>query len=328
MPALYQHKISIAPMMDWTDRHCRYFHRQLTRNTLLYTEMVTTGAILHGDPDRFLKHHPEENPLALQLGGNEPEALAACSKIALRHGYDEINLNVGCPSDRVQSGQFGACLMLKPELVARCVDAMSMAVDIPVTVKCRLGVDHNDDYEFLHRFIQQVSNAGGQAFIIHARKAWLSGLSPKQNREIPPLDYNRVYQVKQDFPHLTIIINGGITSHDAIETHLKHVDGVMIGREAYQNPFFLSTLDQQFYGSDTPSLSRKEALSALYPYIQEELINGILLKSITRHLLGLFNKEKGARAWRRHLSTQAHKALAGLETLKIASDYILDTDQE
>ncbi|WP_394252969.1 tRNA dihydrouridine(20/20a) synthase DusA [Vibrio profundi] len=311
-------RFSVAPMLDWTDRHCRYFHRLLSQQTLLYTEMVTTGAILHGKGD-FLAYSEEEHPLALQLGGSNPTDLAECAKLAAERGYDEVNLNVGCPSDRVQNGRFGACLMAEPELVADCVSAMKEVTDIPVTVKTRIGIDDQDSYEFLTNFISTVSEKGGsEQFTIHARKAWLSGLSPKENREIPPLDYNRAYQIKKDFPELVIALNGGITTlEDSIE-HLKHLDGVMIGREAYHSPFILAEVDQQIFGLDTPIKKRSQVVEEMYPYIEKELSNGASLGHISRHMLGLFQSMPGARQWRRYISENAHKKGAGIEVMQTA----------
>ena len=302
-------------MMDWTDRHCRHFHRLLTQNSILYTEMVTTGALLHGDTHRFLRFDSAEHPIALQLGGNDPKQLAQCSQIAFDYGYDEINLNVGCPSDRVQSGRFGACLMKQANLVADCVDAMRAKVHLPVTVKCRIGVDDFDQYEFLHHFIETITAAGCSTFIIHARKAWLQGLSPKQNREIPPLHYDTVYQIKKDFPHLHIVINGGIKTYENIEQQLQHIDGVMIGREAYQNPYFLAELDHRFCQPNEAIISRQQVVEGLLPYVEQQLSDGVPLKSITRHILGLFNSLPGARAWRRHLSTESHKPGADAQVI-------------
>jgi len=311
-------RLSVAPMLDWTDRHCRYFHRLLSQQTLLYTEMVTTGAILHGKGD-FLAYSEEEHPLALQLGGSNPADLAACAKLAAERGYDEVNLNVGCPSDRVQNGRFGACLMAEPELVADCVSAMKEVTDIPVTVKTRIGIDDQDSYEFLTAFISTVSEKGGcEQFTIHARKAWLSGLSPKENREIPPLDYDRAYQIKKDFPELVIALNGGITTlEDSIE-HLNHLDGVMIGREAYHSPFILAEVDQQIFGLDTPIKKRSQVVEEMYPYIERELSNGASLGHISRHMLGLFQSMPGARQWRRYISENAHKKGAGIEVMQTA----------
>ncbi len=300
--------LSVAPMLDWTDRHCRYFHRLLSQRAILYTEMVTTGALIHGDHHRFLQFNQAEHPLALQLGGSNPRELAICAKMAEDYGYDEINLNVGCPSDRVQNGRFGACLMAEPELVAECVAAMTQAVAIPVTVKSRIGIDDKDSYPELVHFIGTVAAAGCQTFIIHARKAWLSGLSPKENREIPPLRYDTVYQLKIDFPHLEIILNGGVTSIDQAETILQRVNGVMIGREAYQHPFLLIDADQRLFGDTRPTLSRTEIVHALLPYISAQLGNGLRLHSITRHILGLFHGQYGGRGWRRHLSEKGNLA--------------------
>lgn len=311
-------RFSVAPMLDWTTKHCRYFHRILSKNTLLYTEMVTTGAIIHGRGD-YLAFNEEEHPIALQLGGSNPEELARCAKLAAERGYDEINLNVGCPSDRVQNGRFGACLMGEAELVARCVAAMKEVVDIPVTVKTRIGIDDQDSYEFLVDFIKIVSEKGGcDDFTIHARKAWLSGLSPKENREIPPLDYPRVYQLKRDFPHLTMGINGGVQNIDEALAHLEHMDGVMLGRAVYQNPYLLAEVDSKIFGADTPIIKRSDAVRAMYPYIEQQLSQGVHLNHMTRHMLGLFQNMIGARQWRRYLSENAHKQGAGLEVLEAA----------
>ncbi|MDE5180054.1 tRNA dihydrouridine(20/20a) synthase DusA [Vibrio fluvialis] len=311
-------RLSVAPMLDWTDRHCRYFHRLLSSQTLLYTEMVTTGAIIHGKGD-FLAYNEEEHPVALQLGGSNPADLARCAKLAQERGYDEINLNVGCPSDRVQNGRFGACLMAEPDLVAQCVAAMKEVVDIPVTVKTRIGIDDQDSYEFLTNFVTLVSEKGGcEQFTIHARKAWLSGLSPKENREIPPLDYPRAHQLKQDFPHLTIAVNGGVKTLAEAKEHLQHLDGVMIGREAYQSPYLLAEVDQQIFGLDTPVKKRSQVVQEMYPYIEQQLAQGSYLGHITRHMLGLFQNMPGARQWRRHISENAHKAGAGIEVVEQA----------
>lgn len=317
-PTLSARRFCIAPMMDWTDRHCRYFHRLLTRHAMLYTEMVTTGALLHGDHERFLQFNKEEHPLAFQLGGSNPRELALCAKMVEDHGYDEVNLNVGCPSDRVQNGRFGACLMLEPELVAECIAAMNQAVAIPVTVKSRIGVDDRDAYDDLLTFVSKVANAGCKTFILHARKAWLSGLSPKQNREIPPLQYETVYRLKADKPQLEIIINGGINNLEQAESLLANVDGVMLGREAYQNPYLLAEVDKRFFQSSDPILSRQEIIELLISYIQEQLKTGVRLHSITRHILGLFHGEPGARAWRRHLSEHAAKPNTGIEVVRDA----------
>lgn len=307
-------------MLDWTDKHCRYFHRILTKKALLYTEMVTTGAILFGKGD-YLAFNNEEHPLSLQLGGSDPNALAQCAKLAQERGYDEINLNVGCPSDRVQNGMFGACLMGNPNLVADCIAQMQDQVDIPVTVKTRIGIDDCDSYTFLCQFIEKVMPYT-KTFIVHARKAWLSGLSPKENREVPPLDYERVYKLKQDYPNLTIAINGGIKTIDEIKCHLQHVDGVMVGREAYQNPLLLTEIDTQIFGTNTPVIDPLSAIQALYPYIEQQLMQGAQLNHIMRHTLGIFNGRKGARQWRRYLSENAHKKGAGIEVVEQALTFI------
>lgn len=316
-------RFSIAPMLDWTDRHCRYFHRLMSQQALLYTEMVTTGAIIHGKGD-YLAYNEAEHPLSLQLGGSNAADLAHCAKIAQARGYDEINLNVGCPSDRVQNGRFGACLMGEPALVADCVKAMRDAVSIPVTVKTRIGIDEQDSYAFLQAFIEQVSAAGCDTFIVHARKAWLSGLSPKENREIPPLDYPRVYQLKQDYPMLTIAINGGVTTLAQAQAHLLHVDGVMMGREAYQNPYLLAHVDNTLFGMDRAIPSRHQIVHAMLPYIEQELAKDNYLSHITRHMLGLFQQVPGARAWRRHLSENACKQGAGVQVVLDALAKVAD----
>ncbi|OCG62746.1 MULTISPECIES: tRNA dihydrouridine(20/20a) synthase DusA [unclassified Gilliamella] len=313
-------KFSIAPMLDWTDKHCRYFHRILTKQTLLYTEMVTTGAILFGKGD-YLAFNHEEHPVCLQLGGSDPKALAQCAKLAQERGYDEINLNVGCPSDRVQNGMFGACLMGKADLVADCVAQMQDQVGIPVTVKTRIGIDDFDSYAFLCQFIEKVMPYTN-TFIVHARKAWLSGLSPKENREVPPLDYDRVYKLKQDYPHLTIAINGGIKTMDEIKHHLQYVDGVMVGREAYQNPWLLTEIDSKIFGEKPSVIAPILAIRALYPYIEQQLAQGAQLNHIMRHTLGLFNGCKGARQWRRYLSENAHKKGAGVDVVEQALMFI------
>ncbi|MBU2895244.1 tRNA dihydrouridine(20/20a) synthase DusA [Vibrio hepatarius] len=311
-------RLSVAPMLDWTDRHCRYFHRLLTSEALLYTEMITTGAIIHGKGD-FLAHNQEEHPVALQLGGSNPQDLATCAKLAQQRGYDEVNLNVGCPSDRVQNGRFGACLMAEPQLVADCIAAMREVVDIPVTVKTRIGIDEQDSYQFLSDFVSIVAEKGGcEQFTIHARKAWLSGLSPKQNREIPPLDYPRAYQLKQDFADLNIAINGGVKTLEEAKEHLKYLDGVMVGREAYQNPYLLAQVDQDIFGLDTPVKKRTQVVEEMYPYIEKQLSNGAYLGHITRHMLGLFQNMPGARQWRRYISENAHKPGSGVEVVETA----------
>lgn len=300
------HKFCTAPMLDWTDRHCRYFHRLLSAHAFLYTEMVTTGALIYGERHRFLSFDPSENPIAFQLGGSDPSDLATCAKMVEDYGYDEVNLNVGCPSDRVQNGRFGACLMAEPDLVAECVEAMIQAVSIPVTVKSRIGIDDRDSYEELVHFIESVAEAGCLTFIIHARKAWLKGLSPKQNREIPPLRYDWVYQIKKDFPHLEVILNGGIESLESAVAINQRVDGVMVGREAYHNPYLLAEVDAVIFGNEHPIRSREEVVEALIPYVKEQLAQGVRLNSISRHILGLFHGVSGARAWRRHISEHAH----------------------
>ncbi len=302
-------------MLDWTDRHCRYFHRLISQHAFLYTEMVTTGALIHGDHHRFLQFNATENPVAFQLGGSNPHELALCAKMIEDYGYDEINLNVGCPSDRVQNGRFGACLMAEPLLVAECVAAMSKAASIPVTVKSRIGIDDRDSHEELVHFVATVADAGCKIFIIHARKAWLSGLSPKQNRDIPPLRYDVVYQLKQEFPSLEIILNGGITALDQCDTVLQHVDGVMIGREAYHNPYLLAEVDRRFFGEPGEPRSRDMILHLLMSYIQQQLADGVRLNSISRHILGLFHGEPGARGWRRHLSEHVCKPGADIKVI-------------
>ncbi len=299
---MFSHRLTIAPMLDWTNRHCRYFHRLLSRRAVLYTEMITTGALIYGLRTDLLIFDRQEQPLALQLGGSDPLQLAECAKIGQEEGYNEINLNVGCPSDRVQAGRFGACLMAEPELVAECVSAMQARVQIPITVKTRIGVDHNDKYEQLTHFIETVSKAGCRTFIIHARKAWLKGLSPKENREVPPLQYEVVRQLKRDFPPLNIILNGGIINLDQASEHLVAVDGVMMGRAAYHNPYLLAEVDQKIYGCTDPILSRKEILQQYLPYMEKQLKTGVSLRTLTNPILGLFTGLPGARAWRRFLS--------------------------
>jgi tRNA-dihydrouridine synthase A len=321
---LRDHRISIAPMMDWTDRHCRAFHRVLTRQARLYTEMVTSGAVLHGNRERLLGFNAAEHPVALQLGGSDPAVLADCARIGEDFGYDEINLNVGCPSDRVQEGRFGACLMAEPDLVARCVAAMKQAVRIPVTVKCRIGIDEQDPEAALDTLARAVAAAGVDVLIVHARKAWLKGLSPKENRDIPPLDYDRVYRLKQAMPELPVVINGGVASLDEAKRHLQHVDGVMLGRTAYQEPWRLLTADPELFGSAAPHASMQEALEAFLFYVERELARGTRLHAITRHLLGAFHAVPGARAYRRHLAENAHDAQAGTEVLREAIARVTD----
>ncbi|MET0013135.1 MAG: tRNA dihydrouridine(20/20a) synthase DusA [Sedimenticola sp.] len=306
-PSPINRRLCIAPMLDWTDRYCRYFLRLISRHVVLYTEMVTTGAIIHGDRERFLKFDGSEHPVALQLGGSDTKDLAVCARLGEQWGYDEINLNVGCPSDRVQSGRFGACLMATPELVAECVAAMRDAVSIDVTVKHRIGIDDHDSYQELCDFVGASAEAGCRTFIVHARKAWLQGLSPKENREIPPLSYETVYQLKRDFPDREIVINGGILTLDQAEEHLQQVNGVMIGREAYHNPWILVETDRRLYGDEHPLPSRHEIIERLIPFIEQEQAAGTPISRITRHILGLFNGQPGARAWRRHISENAHR---------------------
>jgi len=297
--------VSVAPMMDWTDRHERFFLRQISRRAHLYTEMITTGAILHGDRDRLLGFSADEHPLALQIGGADPDALAECARIGADFGYDEINLNIGCPSDRVQSGDFGACMMAKPDVVARAVEAMAAAVDLPVTVKHRIAIDDQAEWPSLTRFVETVADAGCRHFIVHARKAWLTGLSAKENREVPPLRYELVHRLKQAMPALAVTINGGFTTLAATAAQLQRVDGVMIGRAAYQNPYVMAEVDQRFFAAATPVPSRHEIVERLVPYVERSVAGGVPLKSITRHILGLFNGQRGARAWRRFMSENA-----------------------
>lgn len=318
------HRLSVAPMLDWTNRDFRYFLRLLSKHSLLYTEMVTTGALIHGQRERFLGHDVSEYPLALQLGGSDPDALAVCAKLGEEAGYSEINLNVGCPSDRVQSGSFGACLMAEPKLVAEGVVAMRAEVNIPVTIKTRLGIDELDSYDFLTDFIAQVAGAGCDIFILHARKAWLQGLSPKENRDIPPLNYDRVYQIKEDFPQLHIDINGGIQTLAQAQQHLTHVDGVMMGRAIYHDPYLLAEADSLLFDDDHKVLSRHDVIRAMLPYIEQRMIEGRPVKSITRHLLGLFQGQKGAKAWRRYLSEHAHLEGAGLDVIEKALELVPD----
>jgi tRNA-dihydrouridine synthase A len=312
------HRMAVAPMLDWTDRHCRYLLRLLSRHTRLYTEMVTTGAILQGRDARLLRYDACEHPLALQLGGSDARELAACARIGAAAGYDEINLNVGCPSDRVQSGRFGACLMAAPQLVADCVAAMCGASTVPVTVKCRIGIDHQEDPEQLAHFVGTVAAAGCRTFIIHARKAWLHGLSPKENRTIPPLRYDVVRGIKQRYPELAIVVNGGITGLDSAREHLRHVDGVMLGRAVYHDPCLLAGVDRALFADPHPVPSRTDVVESMLPYIERELRTGTRLKHITRHMLGLFRGMPGARCWRRHLSEHAVRDAADIRVLREA----------
>jgi tRNA-dihydrouridine synthase A len=313
-------------MMDWSDRHCRFFHRLMTRRALIYTEMITTGAVIHGDRARLLGYDPAEHPVALQLGGCDPRALADCARIGADFGYDEINLNVGCPSDRVQEGRFGACLMAEPALVADCVAAMKAAVTIPVTVKCRIGIDEQDPEQSLEIFATAVEQAGADALVVHARKAWLQGLSPRENRDVPPLDYDRVFRLKAAHPALPVVLNGGVASVEQAASFLDRVDGVMMGRAAYQEPWRLLAVDPLIFGAAAPVASPKAAVEALMPYIERELARGIRLASITRHLLGLFRGVSGARAFRRILATEAVKPGAGVAVLAEALAQVVDAD--
>ena len=313
-------RLSVAPMMEWTDRYCRAFHRQASRHALLYTEMVTTGAVIHGDRDRLLGFDDVEHPVACQLGGSDPKDLAAAAEIVASYGYDEVNLNVGCPSDRVQSGRFGACLMAEPQLVADCVAAMADAVEIPVTVKSRIGIDDQDSYEGLASFVDTVRQGGCTSFTVHARKAILKGLSPKENREIPPLHYDYVYRLKADFPDLEICLNGGVQSLEEAQAHLAHVDGVMIGRAAYNTPAVLLGADRLIFGDGSPQAdrSRHDLVRAFIPFIERQVADGVPLNRVTRHILGIFNGLPGARAWRRYLSENAPRNGSGAETVRQA----------
>ena len=316
-------RFCVAPMLDWSDRHQRALMRVMSKHSLVYTEMVTTGALIHGDAARYLKYNQEEHPVALQLGGSDPKAMAICAKMAEDEGYDEVNINVGCPSDRVQNGAFGACLMAEPELVAENVVAMQAAVDIPVTVKNRIAIDEMDEEESIRRFLSIVSESGCKTFIVHARKAWLKGLSPKQNRDVPPLNYELVYQMKREFPELEIIINGGIKTLNECTDHLAHVDGVMVGREAYHNPYLMTEVDRHLYNDDSQARqSRLDVLENYMEYLQAQMAEGVYLKSMSRHLLGLFTGESGAKAWRRYISENAHKEGAGIEVIEKAASFI------
>ncbi len=325
MTDLTTYPVSIAPMMQRTDRHFRYIMRSITRHTLLYTEMVTTGAIIHGDRERLLGFEEREHPLALQIGGSDPDELAEAARIGQQFGYDEINLNVGCPSNRVQNARIGACLMKTPEVVARAVEAMGRAVDVEVTVKHRIGVDDSDDYGDMLRFVDTVAEAGCRRFIVHARKAWLQGLSPAENRNIPPLRHHEIYRLKEERPNLIIETNGGIDNHDEIARHLGHVDGVMIGRAAYDDPWLFAEVDRRYYGDDQSIPTRGEALENLFDYIShwtEE--RGLKLHHISRHLLQLFRGQRGARAWRRHISDNASREGAGVDVLREALELVSD----
>ena len=302
-------------MLDWTDRHCRYFLRLISQHSVLYTEMITTGAIIYGDTHHHLQMNPLEHPVALQLGGSDPTDLAKACVLASKYDYAEINLNCGCPSDRVQNGMFGAVMMKNAKITADCIAAMQDAVDLPITVKHRIGVDDFDSYEFLCEFVDTVAKTGCETFLVHARKAWLKGLSPKQNREVPELNYERVYQLKKDFPQLEIIINGGVTTLAQSLDHLNHIDGVMVGREAYTNPYLLASVDQQIYGSEQPVIGREKIAEAFLDYVDNELAKGTKLQSMTRHILGLFHGMPGARQYRRHISENAYKPDATIDVL-------------
>ena len=318
------HRFSVAPMMDWTDRHCRAFHRVLSRRARLYTEMVTTGAVIHGNRERLLGFDAAEHPVALQLGGSEPEALAISARIGEDFGYDEINLNVGCPSDRVQEGRFGACLMAEPALVGECVAAMKAAVGVPVTVKCRIGIDDQDPEEALDAMARSVVAARADVLIVHARKAWLDGLSPRENRDVPPLDYERVYRLKRSFPALTVVLNGGIATIAEAAAPIGRVDGVMMGRAAYREPWRLLDVDPVLFAQERPAASVRAVADALIPYIERETAAGVRLQAIARHVLGLFHAVPGARAFRRHLAEEAVKPGAGAETFRAALAKIMD----
>jgi tRNA-dihydrouridine synthase A len=321
---MLDHRFSVAPMMDWTDRHCRMFHRLMTRRARLYTEMLTIGAIIHGDRQRLLGFDPSEHPVALQLGGSDPRDLAIAARIGEDFGYDEINLNVGCPSDRVKDGRFGACLMAEPGLVAEGVQAMKRAVRIPVTVKCRIGIDDQDPEVALDVLARDVVAAGCDTLIVHARKAWLNGLSPKENRDIPPLDYDRVYRLKAAMPDVPVIINGGIAGLDEAQQHLRHVDGVMLGRAAYHDPWRLLAVDSELFGERAPHAAMKQVFEAMALYIERQLAQGVRLHSITRHFVGAFHGVPGARAFRRHLAENGVKPGAGVNVLRDAIALVED----
>lgn len=313
--------ISVAPMMDCTDRHERYFLRLISSHVRLYTEMITSQALIYGDANHLLAFHPNEHPLALQLGGSDPQVLAKCAEIGESFGYDEINLNIGCPSNRVQAGRFGACLMKDPTLVADCISAMQERTQLPITIKCRIGVDNLDNYEQLQHFVDLNAKAGCSVFIIHARKAWLSGLSPRQNRDVPPLQYEIVRKIKLDFPHLTIVINGGIKTVMEIEHHLSFVDGVMLGRSIYSNPYLLAEIQSKFFSAND-MLTKRRILDQFKSYVQEQLTKGVRLAKMTRHILGLFQGQRGAALWRRHLSEQSWKKNVGIEIIDQALNFI------
>ena len=318
----HPHRFCVAPMLRCTDRHFRYLARLLTKHSMLYTEMITTGTLIHGEHDRWLDFHACEHPIALQLGGSDPIEMAKCAEYATEYKFDEININVGCPSDRVQAGKFGACLMLEPTVVADCIKAMKNTTNTEITVKTRIGVDDQDDYKTLRNFVETIAASGCKTVIVHARKAYLSGLSPKENRTIPPLHYEYVYLLKEEFPDLKVIINGGIDDMEEIQKHLQLLDGVMVGREAYDNPFFLSEVDARVFGSHAECLSRNHVLNSYKKYIQLQLDNGVPLKVFVRHLFGLFNGKPGAKAWRRYLSENAYKKDAGVEIINEAANFV------
>jgi tRNA-dihydrouridine synthase A len=309
-------------MMDWTDRHCRFFHRQISRHAQLYTEMVTANAVVFGDREKLLGFASAEQPVILQLGGSDPARLAEASKIGADYGYAEINLNVGCPSDRVQEGRFGACLMAEPQLVADCVAAMNAAVEIPVTVKCRIGIDDQDEEQGLQDFVEIVSKAGCETFVVHARKAWLKGLSPKENREIPPLNYGRVHRLKASFPNLNIILNGGLETLEQGEPHLENLDGLMLGRAAYHMPWVMADVDSKIYGATNPCATRRDAVIAMLPYIEQQLSRGLFLHRITRHMLGLYHSQPGGRMWRQIISTESCKPGADVKVIMRALEVV------
>jgi len=320
------HKFSVAPMLHCTDRHFRYLARLLSKQCFLYTEMITTGALIYGDRDRWLSLHQGENPVALQLGGSKPTEMAKCAELAEEYKFNEVNINVGCPSDRVQAGKFGACLMLEPEIVSSCIKTMKAATDIEVTVKTRIGVDKQDSYEFLQRFVEKIAKAGCKTIIVHARKAYLSGLSPRQNRTVPPLHYEYVYRLKQDYPELAFILNGGLKNKAEILNHLKELDGVMVGREAYDNPYFISDIDEIIFNDPADELSRFEVLGKYKIYMQSELDNGVPLKILAQHIFGLFTGLPGARAWRRYLSEHIYAKDAGLEVINEAVESVSELE--
>lgn len=322
---MVDHTFCVAPMLDWTDRHCRYFYRLMSKRALLYTEMVTTGAIIFGKGD-YLGFNEEEHPVALQLGGSDPEHMTRCTVEAQERGYDEVNINVGCPSDRVKNGQFGACLMAEPETVAKCVQSMQAEVDIPVTVKSRIGIDEMDEYQDLTNFIKTVAEAGCKQFIVHARKAWLQGLSPKENREIPPLKYDRVYQLKQEFPELTIVINGGIKTLEDAQSHLQYTDGVMLGREIYSNPYLLTQVDEKFYTHEQTSvMSREDIVHHMHKYTQQHINNGGKAWHVIRHMLGIYQGQPASRVWRRYLSENGTGYDASADVLLQAVDKMMQS---